>query len=239
MKWSYVACLASLVFIPTGSAFEFTPTPSEFNQWDTRCKTAYSASGSGRKSGYFPRMSDEQNKYAREFGEAAGGAWHYCAGLIFLKRAQTSFGNERIGNLNRGLVEIKFTARNIDLNNSWYPEVQVDLAKAYILNDDKKAGMDTLDKLLQSHSNSSLAYTAKAYYLKKDGKLDAAVALLQQAPAPVLAQSAELNYFLGWYLMEQGHIQLATDYAIKAYALGYPVPTLKYKLQAKGVQFPQ
>ena len=239
MKWSFVACWASLVVIPSVYAFEFTPTQSEFNQWDARCKKAYSATGSGRKSGFYAKLSDEQNKSALAFAEAAGGAWHYCAGIIFLKRTQTTFGTERVSNLRRAVTEIQFTARNIDLNNSWYPEVQVDLAKAYMLSDDKKAGMDTLDKLLQSHSNSSLAYTAKAYYLKKDGKLDAAVVLMQQAPESVLNQSAELNYFLGWYLMEQGHIQRATDYAIKAYALGYPVPALKYKLQAKGVQFPQ
>ena len=54
------------------------------------------------------------------------------------------------------------------------------------------------------------------------------------APDTLLNGSAELNYFIGWYLMEAGKAENAVSYAQKAYQLNYPTPALRQRLAAKG-----
>lgn len=238
MKKSVFIYTAALMLPTFAFGFNFTPTQTEFNLWDARCKLAYSATGSARKSGLYPNQSKADSSQALAFAESAGGAWHYCAGIVYLKRASTASGNAREANLKYALNEIQFTARNIKTDNSWYPEIQIDLAKVYFESGDKKAGFATLRALLKTHKQSSLSYTALAYYLKKDGDVKAALNVLKQAPAHVLAESAELNYFLGWYSLDVGQTDDAVQYATRAYQLGYPVQGLRNKLQALGRRIP-
>jgi tetratricopeptide (TPR) repeat protein len=234
MKKIASLCTLALILPTSAFAFDFTPTQSEFSTWDQRCKLAYSASGAGRRSGFYPNRSQAESSQAQAFAEAAGGAWHYCAGVVYLKRAEANFGNQREANLKRALSEMQFTARNINPENSWYPEIYIDLAKVHFEMGDKKAGFDTLRGLLKTHKNNSLSYTALAYYLKRNGDAKAALKVLKQAPENLQAESAELNYFLGWYSLDAGQADEAVQYATRAYQLGYPVPGLRNKLRAQG-----
>ncbi len=234
MKIKYYICVPLLTSPVVSHAFNFTLSQVEFNTWDDRCKKAFSASGAGRNSGYYPKLTPQQNAEVLRFAEDAGGAWHYCAGVIYLQRAKSSLGVEREGNLRGAISEMQFTARNIRLDHSWYPEIQIDLARAYFEAGDDKAGFATLQNLLKIHQNNSLAYTALAYYLKRKNQLQEAITTLQSAPVLLLQESAELNYFLGWYLMEAGNTDAALPYAKRAYELNYPVPTLRKRLAASG-----
>lgn len=234
MKKSALFCSLSLLLPTFVMGFDFTPTQAEFNTWDQRCKLAYSATGSARKSGLYNNLTKADSNQALAFAESAGGAWHYCAGVVYLKRAEASFGNSREASLKRALSEIQFTARNIKKDHSWYPEIYVDMAKVQFEMGDKKAGFDTLRNLLKTHKNNSLPYTALAYYLKKNGDAKAALMVLRQAPDNLLAESAELNYFLGWYLLDAGEADEAVPYATRAYQLGYPVQGLRNKLRMQG-----
>lgn len=213
---------------------KFSPTPVEFQSWDARCKLAFTAAKPQGVPGVYEALSKTESAQALAFGEAAGGAWHYCMGLIYLSRAQSSIGRTRDGFLKRAVSEINFTARNIDSEHSWYTEIQVNMAKAYYLSGDKPQAIALLQSLIKNTPINSLPYSALAYYLKQNGQLNDAILTLQAAPLEVKQQSAELNYFLGWYLMEQGNLADAASYAAKAYELGYPVPTLKQRLQAAG-----
>lgn len=227
-----IAAIALLSF--KAQSFTFTLSEREFQMWDERCRLAYAASGSGRSSGFYRNMTPQDNERAREFGEKAGGAWHYCAGLILLQRAAVSTGNEREGNLKRAVSEIGFTARKINSEHAWYTEIQVDMAKAFYLNGEKSEAYRHLRSLIQSHPSNSLPYTALAYYLKQDDKLQEAIDVLRGAPELLQQQSAELNYFLGWYLADAGKLDDAVTYARRAYQLNYPVPALRQKLQRLG-----
>ena len=220
-----------------GYAFDFTLSETEFRSWDARCKQAYAASGVGRGSGYYPGFSLQQFRQAGLFGEEAGGAWHYCAGLIWLQRAGSAIGQQREGHLKHAVAEIYFTYNKIKPEHQWYPEIHVNYAKALYLSDRKQEAFAVLKRLASSHPANSLPYTAMAYYLKKENQLQQAISTLKQAPDLLLNQSAELNYFLGWYLMEAGQLQEALPYAQKAYALNYPTPTLRQRLAAKGVSW--
>lgn len=224
-----IALLPKLVY-----SFDFTPSETEFRSWDTRCKQAYAASGAGRSSGFYPRFSLQQFREASSFGEEAGGAWHYCAGLIWLQRSEGSFGLKREGYLKQAVAEMFFTYNKIQPNHLWYPEIHVNYAKALYLSNKKQEAFAVLKRLASSHPSNSLPYTALAYYLKKENQLQKAISTLKEAPRVLLEQSAELNYFLGWYLMDAGLTDEAVPYAQKAYALNYPAPALRNRLASKG-----
>lgn len=218
----------------SAQAFNFTLSQGEFNTWDERCKKAYSASGAGRSSGFYGSMTPQQNKEALLFGEEAGGAWHYCAGLILLQRASLASGQEREGHLKRALSEIRFTVNKIKPEHQWYPEIHIDYARAHYVAGQKAEAFNLLNRLINTHPNNSLPYTALAYYLKREQQLEQAISVLQSAPEILLNESAELNYFLGWYLMDKNQLELAVVHAKRAYALNYPIPALRNRLAAKG-----
>lgn len=218
-------------------AFNFSVSESEFNTWDQRCKLAFSSSIAGKNSNFYRNMPPLNNADVRRYGVEAGGAWHYCAGLILLQRAISTTGKEREDNLKRAVGEINYTAVRIPINHEWYPEVYVDYARAQYLNDKKLDAFTTLQQLIATHPTHSLPYTALAYYLKKENRLEQAIETLQNAPEILLNESAELNYFLGWYLMEANKTDAAVAYAKRAYELNYPVPTLRQRLAEKGLSW--
>lgn len=230
----YFFYLPALLCVFNVQAFDFTPTQSEFNTWDDRCKKAYSFTSPGRGSGFYRNMTAAQIEQARQFGEAAGGAWHYCAGLIFMQRSSATTGKSRDDNLKRALNEIRFTYNKIRPDNAWYPEIHIDYARVLYLTGKKSDAFNVLKRLVESHSGNSLPYTALAYYLKRENQLQQAIETLQNAPSMLLDESAELNYFLGWYLMEANQLEQAEIYAKKAYELNYPMPALRQRLAAKG-----
>lgn len=236
MKWYLTAILCILIASPV-YAFDFTLSEAEFRTWDERCKKAFAASGSGRKSGFYSHFSKPQFQEASRFGEAAGAAWHYCAGVIYLQRASATVGQERESNLKRAVGEMAFTVRNIKPEHQWYPEIYVDYARANYIKGNKTETFTILNKLIASHPLHSLPYTALAYYLKRENRLEQAISILQNAPELLLNESAELNYFLGWYLMEAEKTEAALTHAKRAYALNYPVPTLRQRLAAKGLSW--
>jgi tetratricopeptide (TPR) repeat protein len=182
-------------------------------------------------------MTNQQYSEASKFGEAAGAAWHFCAGVIYLQRAGSTSGQEREGNLKRAVAEMRFTINKIEPHHPWYPEMHIDFARAHYTSGLKKEAFSILQRLITTHPTHSLPYTALAYYLKRENQLEQAIAVLQKAPELLLNESAELNYFLGWYLMEADDAEAAVSYAKRAYALNYPVPTLRQRLAAKGLSW--
>lgn len=234
MKVKYFLISVLLAMPMVGHAFDFKVTEAEFRSWDERCKKAFAASGSGRSSGYYPNFSAQQFREASRFGEEAGGAWHYCAGVILLQRASSKSGQGREGDLKRAISEMKFTVNKIRPDHQWYPEIHIDYARAHYLSGNKTDAFAILNRLIDSHSTHSLPYTAMAYYLKREKQLEQAIETLQKAPSLLLNESAELNYFLGWYLMEAGNVEEAVTYAKRAYELNYPAPALRQRLASKG-----
>jgi tetratricopeptide (TPR) repeat protein len=71
-------------------------------------------------------------------------------------------------------------------------------------------------------------------HLYKLGKLNEALEFYKQAVA-IMPDSAEVNYNLGLLYLDQKEYTLASEYAQKAYKLGFPLPGLRNKLIAAGV----
>lgn len=218
-------------------AFDVVLTEVEFNQLHRSCQLFYASTGTGRKLGFGDRFAADELKKAFMEAERVGGAWHYCAGLVILKRAQqTSDDKKQIANYKRALDEISFTARKVQPENPFYGEVRLNLSRTlFYLNDFDKSST-ILRNLLVVNPGYLPAYIELARQHDKKGKTQEAIAILNSADDKHKQNSADLNYFIGIYYFKTKDYEKAKQHAKVAYARGYPLPGLRRMLKEKGHQ---
>lgn len=226
-------CIASF----SSRAFDVVLTEVEFGQLHRACQMFYASTSTGRGLGFSGRFGAEELKQANIEAEKAGGAWHYCAGLVYLRRAQqTGDEKKRISNYKKALGEISFTARNIPQENPFYSEVQLNQARAFFFLNDFKKSSTILSKLLVVTPGYLPAYIELARQHDKKGKTQEAIAILNSADEKHKQTSADLNYFIGIYYFKTKDYEKAKQHAKVAYARGYPLPGLRRMLKEKGHQ---
>ena len=71
-------------------------------------------------------------------------------------------------------------------------------------------------------------------YLARKGKVDSAIAQYERALNEDGLKDANLYYALGLAYFRKGNMSKALENARKAYALGYPLPALRQKLENAG-----
>ncbi|HCU65318.1 MAG TPA: hypothetical protein DF774_06125 [Rheinheimera sp.] len=235
----YLSILGIFCFIASFSskAFDVVLTEVEFGQLHRACQMFYASTGTGRKLGFSGRFGAEELKQANIEAEKVGGAWHYCAGLVFLKRAQqTGDDKKQIANYQKALQEISFTARKVQPENPFYGEVQLNLARTlFFLNDFDKSST-ILRNLMVVNPGYLPAYIELARQHDKKGKTQEAIAILNSADDKYKQTSADLNYFIGIYYFKTKDYEKAKQHAKVAYARGYPLPGLRRMLKEKGHQ---
>lgn len=217
------------------AAFGVVIEEKEFVQLQRHCQMFYASTSIGRRLGYSTKFLDGELKEANKAAEIAGGAWHYCAGLVHLKRAQQT-GDKKIQleNYKRAVDEIGFTARNIPTDNQYFGEVQLNMARAlfFIKSPDKSTAM--LKALITTKPNYLPGYIELAQQSDRQGKTQDAIVILNSAPSKFKLNSADLNYFLGIYYFKLKDFDNAKQHAKVAYANGYPLPGLKNMLKKQG-----
>ncbi|WP_333797330.1 hypothetical protein [Rheinheimera sp.] len=217
------------------AAFGVVIDEKEFSQLQRHCQLFYASTSIGRRLGYAARFSESELKQANKVADQAGGAWHYCAGLVHLKRAQqTADKNVQQSNYKRALAEIAFTSRNIKPDSQYFGEVQLNMARAlFSVNEHEKSAV-LLRNLIQEAPNYLPAYIESARQVDKQGKTPEAIVILNSAPESFKRKSADLNYFLGIYYLKVRDFENAKRHARIAYANGYPLPGLKNMLAKQG-----
>ena len=91
-----------------------------------------------------------------------------------------------------------------------------------------------LAEVIARNPRLSEAYSLLSLLYWESDQLDQAREVLEKGNAAVDQKSAEIHYFLGLLLVEMGEMEPAVEHARSAYALGYPLPGLRNKLQEKG-----
>lgn len=221
----------------SSSAFDVVISEVEFSQLHRPCQLFFASTGTGRKQGFSGRFSADELRQANIAAEKSGGAWHYCAGLIYLKRAQQA-GTEikQLGNYRTALTEISFTARNIEPDSPYYGEVRLNLARALFYLGEFDKSNTTLRNLLVVSPGYLPGYIELARQHDKKGKTKEAIAILNSADEKHKQTSADLNYFIGIYYFKTKDYEKAKQHAKVAYARGYPLPGLRRMLKEKGHQ---
>jgi len=233
--------LPSILFLvifvsPFTYAFNVLITETEFRMLSDNCKKFYSVTQVGRNLGYTNKYSLTEFRAAFDDAEKAGGAWHYCAGLVYLSRAALESSEaKKIATYKRALDEISFSARKVLPDHRVYGEIHVNQAKAAYLTGDTAASRTMLEKLIAKMPTYTPAKIELARQLAKDKQLQDAIDLLLSVDPTVRDKSADLNYALGVYYFRLKNLDESSIYARKAYQLGYPLPWLKQQLRKNGI----
>lgn len=216
-------------------AFGVELTNVEFKMLHRTCQLFYASTGAGRRFGFSANFSEPELRQANIQAEKTGGAWHYCAGIALLNRAQhTSQPQKKLGVLKHALEEIDFTARNIQPDNSMYGEVHLNRARALFQLDQTEKSREVLNKLIQTHPRYVPGYIELARQHDKQGKTSQAIEILNKVDPELQRSSADFNYFIGMYYFKTKNYEKAKYHAKAAYAMGYPLPGLRRMLREKG-----
>lgn len=226
-----------ILFFKSNHSFAFGVklTTVEFNLLHRTCQLFYASTNAGRRHGFATNFSEDELRKANIQAEKTGGAWHYCAGVALLNRAQqTSHPIKKLGALRQSLEEIDFTARNIKPDNSMYGEVHLNRARALFQLDQTEKSREVLNKLIQTHPRYVPGYIELARQHDKQGKTNQAIDILNKVDPELQRSSADFNYFIGMYYFKTKNYEKAKYHAKAAYAMGYPLPGLRRMLREKG-----
>lgn len=227
-----------LIFSSKAMSFNVIISESEFMLLHNDCKKFYSVSIVGRSLSHTLKFSSSDLKSVMADAENAGGAWHYCAGMVYMSRAAVApTPDKKQYILNMALREISFSARKIFEDHRMYGEMQLNQAKVTFLLGQQDASKSLLQQLIQRNPDYIPARIELARQLAKTNQLQQAVDLLLAIDEKWREKSADLNYALGLYLFKLGKFEQSFPYAKRAYELRYPLPWLKNQLQRKGFKF--
>ncbi len=87
---------------------------------------------------------------AFEDAEKSGGAWHYCAGLVYLSRAALEATKEKkMATYKRALDEISFSARKVMEDHRVYGEIHLNSGKGSFFSGEIAASKTMLEQLIR------------------------------------------------------------------------------------------
>jgi len=221
------------LFIVNGivRAYTFVPTELEFEAWPYKCKAIYVGTTVGKKTTFSNRIPAKEVNEWRTIAQHEGGAWHYCAGLVYLSRGRTErFPEAKKVHLDRALAEISYTYTRIKKGSPWTAEVGVSLARVYRSLGESEKALDVLQKIIRIAPEYAHPYFLSALIYKDKNDLKAAKEVLLTGNKKISHKSADMFYMLGLVSLKLGEITKAREYADTAYDLGYPLPWLKNEL---------
>lgn len=235
----YLVFLISLIFVGfKANALSFKLSKSEFNSWDMRCKAYYVMTGYGASSGfkkYVPQS--EYDRWDAKKSIRKTGPWHYCAGLIWLRRAKTEQNEtKREKYYQKAKGGSLWTYARIDKSIPWSAEMAVTIAYASQQLKEFQQAHEYYDLAIKHHKKYEPAYAGKSLLYRKQGQLNNAIQFLELNINKLNLLSPELNYFLGLFYFENNDYENSAIYGAKAYDLGYPLPALRMKLKQKGYE---
>jgi len=234
-QWIVVA----LLLAPAAHAYRFEPTEAEFLAWPDYCRVAYTPSNIGSRSRFASMVTQaDVNSASRVLGATnfgGVGVHHYCAGAALLSRAQTEPDPEASRRLlERAAAETDFTFSKTEPSHHFFAQAATQMAFIHYELGHNAQAIKLLDEVIEAHPESAMAYNAKAVILFRRGEYETAEGVLVEGNEQVNGQSSEIHYNLGLVLIATGDTKRAAQHARQAYALGYPLPGLKQKLQRMG-----
>jgi tetratricopeptide (TPR) repeat protein len=240
-NWSRILLsLALLLPLSARADYAFVPTDSEFYSWPEYCKAVYTRTGIG-KTTKFVRMvtatqQDESNALLGSELYGSGGIHHFCTGAIWLNRAALEpDGPQRDFMLGSALDETAYTQTRIERDAPLFADVYAQMARILYEVDRYPEALEMLDIAISAAPQNSIGYTVKGILYYKQGQFENAREVLQSGDEALKGKSPEIHYNLGLVLLKLNRPEEALVHAKKAYALGYPLPGLKRKLEVAGV----
>jgi tetratricopeptide (TPR) repeat protein len=231
----YFALIFTSIF---SYAFDAVFTESEYRMLSQDCKNYYSVTQIGRTLSFTKHFSAKEHRDVTADAENAGGAWHYCAGMVYMSRAAVAPSKDKKQYiLNLALREISFSSRKISEDHRMYGEMQLNQAKVIFLLGKHNESKTLLQKQIIKNPDYLPARIELASQLAKKNKIQQAVDLLLATDSKWFDKSADLNYATGLYMFKLAKYDQSYPYAKRAYQLRYPLPWLRNQLKRKGFNF--
>jgi hypothetical protein len=223
----------------TTFAFSFVPTRSEWDAWSPLCKARYSVSSAADGTEFanvVPSATVEQWK--AQMGEFVwNNMHHYCAGLAFQFRARLELDpDKRRQFLDRAAKEVDYTYRKLQPGMPLYTTTAVAMGSIAADKGQTKRAVGYLEAAIQAQPQEASAYIALAAVYQRQKRYTQARTTLLAGDEATGGESAEIAYYLGMVSLELGDQAQAVEYARKAYAMGYPLPGLRRRIEAAGLK---
>lgn len=248
---SGLLALALLLSSPAFAAWDFIPTPLEWASWPQYCRVQYSWVNADFEFQYGGRYPAETvDTWRNTIGkETFAGMHHYCASIHFLNRARGDVDpNQRRFDLNRAWTDVMFSFNRADTSSPVYPNMAVTAGQIRLEMGKADDAEEILKRAIKAQPTRPDAYVVLALLYRAHGPvgcqgsaheckqagLGQARDVLIQANQVTGGASADIEYNLGLIEFEIGDMDAANASAQRAYALGYPLPGLKNKLQQIG-----
>lgn len=219
------------------AAWDFVPTPLEWQTWPIYCRVQYSWVNSGFEFDYggtFPPATVEE--WRQTIGDRTfTGLHHWCASIHFLNRSRVE-PEPKLKKflLQRAWDDAVFSYTRTDPQSTVYPNMVVTVGQILMEMGKPDEAQNVLNKAITAQPKRPEPYVMLALLDRKQHKLDQARDVLRQADSATDGESAEIAYNLGLIDLELGDVDSALASAKKAYGRGYPLPGLRQKLQRMG-----
>jgi tetratricopeptide (TPR) repeat protein len=228
----------ALVSTPV-AGFSFVPTELEYMSWSRECQGIYSITSPARDSGYYLRIPAREREAWMELGEENGGAWHYCAGLIHIKRAEFAISSEeKEKELIAAKGAILFSYNRIEKDKPWAADMSVALARVYRKMGLREESEKVLKSILNYHPKHPGIYNEYGMYYFDAKEYQKSKEMFLKANEIAKGRSSEIIYFLGLVSLELGELDEALKYQNEASKLGYPLKGLLKKIEAAKKKLP-
>lgn len=158
-----------------------------------------------------------------------------CAGRVYISRAKaTREDKERFHLFHRAIDNIDYSVKRTPREHSLYPEMLTMIAAAHSGRREYEQAEQYLRESMRLHPRYAGAYAALGLLYRDLGRKEEGRDVLKEGDAATNGESAEIHYFLGLMLLEEGEIDAAVAHAREAYARRYPLPGLRQKLEQIG-----
>ena len=217
-------------------AYSFVPTDAEWQSWPGYCQAKYAWTNIGKGSKFANVVGQAQKSELVQW-EASGikGVHHYCAAMLYLKRAGLEQDPVRRRYILRDAHgETQFSLSRSSNRSPFFAHLAIQMAAIMQEQDEHDAALQMLSDAIVAQPHNGVLYSAMAVMQRKLGRLDDAKQTLLQGNQALDGKSAEINYNLGLISLELGEVDDAVKYAESAYELGFPLPGLRMKLAKLG-----
>lgn len=120
--------------------------------------------------------SPQFKQWRMRLGEGFGHIHHYCAGLLFLKRANEAFNNksDEKGLLEQALVNFDYVTIHAPQDFVLNPEIYVQSAKVNVRLNRLGAALKNFNKAIELNPNYAYGYMALSDFYKDIGEIEEA-----------------------------------------------------------------
>lgn len=232
----------SLIFVgllavsPSAWSYNFIPTTEEWATWPPYCRASYAGISYLKTREFGEQISQSEiDHWTKVLGKTASGLWHYCAGLAEYSRAMVETDpQQRLFNLREASNESLYMYGRLGPNDPLFVEIATFYAQTRFDLGEKDEAKQILTDAIKARPEVDRPYLVLSAMIRRSGNTEGAIDMLEQGNKATSYQSAEINYTLGLLYVDRHAYAPAQECAKRAYALGYPLPGLKKKLEKAG-----